>query len=123
MSDDLTKQAEGYDGFVKSCIYDPNLASVPYQIFAAVAGAVAMQNPIARRLHLTEREQDPTELLEIADTLRTILIMGEYDEHMYWDRLDPFLQILATVSHPHSRVLSREARDAKTRQRRDRRLF
>ena len=39
---------------------------------------------------MTTRDQDPTRLLEHSQTVDVLLIMGEHDKHMYWDKMEAF---------------------------------
>lgn len=59
---------------------------------AALIGAIAQQHPIARNLLLTARDQDPTKLSECASTLPVLLIIGEHDRQLSWEKLDALLR-------------------------------
>jgi len=57
-----------------------------------MAGCAIAQNPTARTLMLMERHQDATKLLEVADMLNVMLIVGEGERHMFPDRFEAFIR-------------------------------
>lgn len=92
MSSDASLIANGVGPLLDSCFYQPAMESMSYTEYTALAGAIAQQDPSARVLLLTERHQDQSHLLAHSDTLPVMLVIGEYDEQILWDKADGLLR-------------------------------
>jgi pimeloyl-ACP methyl ester carboxylesterase len=89
---DAISVATGLGALVDSCFHAPNKESMSYNEYTALVGAIAQQHPLARSLLLNKREQDQSSLLRYATKLPVLLIIGEFDQQILWEKVDDLLR-------------------------------
>ncbi|EIN12743.1 alpha/beta-hydrolase [Punctularia strigosozonata HHB-11173 SS5] len=85
LSEEVDSFSKGCVAFVESCFADPE-RDLPYDTKLAWMGAIAGMNPVARR-YLITRTQDETALLAASDKLPYLVLHGDKDQHLIWEKV------------------------------------
>lgn len=89
---DASEVAKSLSPLLYTLFHSTSISSMSYSEHSALIGAIAQQNPAARKLLMNARHQDQTKLLEEAKQLPIMLIIGEYERQICWEKLDSFFK-------------------------------